>query len=107
MEIIDVNIKFGMATVTPKGLFFSSQFFTNPYMIRNKWFERAKKGNWYVPVYYQISNPNEIMLLELVYLYKATKVEVSNEFSETEKERYFEAFCNLKKDFFSKYKSSK
>jgi hypothetical protein len=93
----------GVAIVTARGLFFEGRFYTNSKMIKNKWFEfAAKDGEWFIPILYQPSNQETLVLLDVDTQEVATTVEANLVSPSSELDAYYEKMQSLKERYFQR-----
>ncbi len=89
----------GLATVTPFGLKFKEQFYSNTNMIKHGWFELAEQDEgWQIPIFYDPKDVSRIMLIDIDSIRNAFPIEVvSRKIDPEMKELYFSAIESLKK----------
>jgi hypothetical protein len=91
------QIKVGLAKVTASGLLFNNLLYSNASMIKYQWFEHARiNGVWQIPVLYQSSYPNQIVLFDFKEMEIATTIEIDQKTDPVILKCYYEAFNNLK-----------
>lgn len=70
------EIRVGLATVSRNGLLINGIYYSNSKMIKKQWFEHAKiNGEWQIPVLFDSSNVNQIMLFDFNNMELASSIE--------------------------------
>ncbi|MEK4105594.1 hypothetical protein NST28_16060 [Paenibacillus sp. FSL R10-2791] len=98
MKYIENFLTLGFASVTPSGLNFKNQYYTNAKMIKHGWFELAEKEEgWQIPILYYSNDLSRIMLIDMDSIKNAFPIEdISQKMDPKMRELYFSAIASLK-----------
>ena len=92
-----LDIKCGLAYVTPKGLLFNGLYYSNAEMIKMRWFSLAEShGNWHVPVLYDVFESRHVILLDFDQFKIASTIDNEQEIDPIIIDSYQKAIRNLK-----------